>query len=34
LNADIQVEFTNYQAQPFLSAKSSGFDTGNNKTMR
>ncbi len=34
LNADIQVEFTNYQAQPFLSAKSTGFDTGNNKTMR
>lgn len=27
LNADVQIELSNYQAQPFLSSKSSGFDT-------
>ncbi len=33
LNADVQVEFSNYQAQPFLSSKSSGFATGNNSKL-
>lgn len=27
LSADVQIELSNYQAQPFLSSKSSGFDT-------